>query len=505
MSNELIKLRATADILGGDVFFATDAGADPENPSNDGLLANGMYIRLNGSDGSIAYISAFELDKALGIIGDMSMTKAAQADLDVVEQELNDKASKTDLALLQGDVDNKASKADVDDLYELFDGKADQTVIDEIIATLNEKASQEYAESIMAEIETKAAQADVDNLTVTVADKADKATVVQLLADVKALQDTVGLLTNSDSIAAINNQIAYLNSEIVKRLTIDDLASINTSINNLTASNEDIEARLDAAEVNLNKKATTTYVQGQVNELNNAITSLAGRVDGKADKVDIALKANKSDLDAITAKANTLVTKVSDLEIVVDDNYKDLVASLDKKAVKADIDAAIETISADITNKADKTSVNAELSSLNSKLHQLEESHSERISNVSGSIEEIECEVNNTLSEIMATVNSQSRTITTQGAEITKLKTSSDSYNDQLKQTWVRVLSSNEYKKLTNPPEGVPYNPRYKYPNTVYLVVDFNKPKAIYIGDILVAQSEQKGSIGFAYTFPIVF
>ena len=39
----------------------------------------------------------------------------------------------------------------------------------------------------------------------------------------------------------------------------------------------------------------------------------------------------------------------------------------------------------------------------------------------------------------------------------------------------------------------------------IYLIVDFNKPKAIYIGDILVAQAEQKGSVGFAYTFPIVF
>lgn len=505
MSNELVKLRATADILGGDVFFATDAGADPENPSNDGLLANGMYIRLNGSDGSIAYISAFELDKALGIIGDMSMTKAAQADLDAVEQELNDKASKTELALLQGEVDNKASKSDVDDLYEIFNGKADQTAIDAIVATLNEKASQEYADSIMAEIETKAAQVDVDNLTVTVADKADKATVVQLLADVKALQDTVGLLTNSDSIAAINNQIAYLNSEIVKRLTIDDLASINTSINNLNAADEAIEARLDAAEVNLNKKATTTYVQGQVNELNNAITSLAGRVDGKADKVDIALKANKSDLETVTAKANTLGSKVSDLEIAVDNNYKDIVASLDKKAVKADIDAAIETISVDITNKADKTTVNDELSSLNSKLNRLEESHSNRINTVSGSIEEIECEVNNALAEMRTSVNNQNKTVTAQGNEISKLKTSSEKYNEQLKQTWVRVLSTNEYKKLSVPPAGMPYNPRYKYPNTVYLVVDFNKPKAIYIGDILIAQAEQKGSVGFAYTFPIVF
>lgn len=505
MSTDLIKLRATADILGGDVFFATDAGADPENLSNDGLLANGMYIRLNGSDGSVAYISAFELDKALGIIGDMSMTKAAQADLDAVEQELNDKASKTELALLQGDVDAKASKADVDDLIELFDGKADQTAIDEIVAALNEKASQEYAESIMAEIETKAAAADVENLTVTVASKADQTVVAQLLTDVQTLQETVQTLTNTESIAAINAQIAYLNSEIVKRLTIDDLTGINTNITALQTANETISARMDAAEVNLNKKATTVYVQGQVNELNTAITALAGQVENKANKTDIANKANKTDLDGVTAKANTLVTKVADLEVIVDDNYKEVVAGLNTKAVKADVDSAIETINADLVNKADKSSLNAEISTLNSKIQNLQESHSGRINTVSGNVEELECELNNSLSEIMATINSQGKTITTQGNELTKLKSSSDTYNEQLKQTWVRVLSSNEYRKLTNPPEGVPYNSRYKYPNTVYLVVDFNKPKAIYIGDILVAQAEQKGSIGFAYTFPIIF
>ena len=505
MSTELIKLKATADILGGDVFFATDAGADPENPSNDGLLANGMYIRLNGSDGSVAYISAFELDKALGIIGDMSMGKANASDVTVLQQELADRATKTELELLQGDVNTKASKSDVDNLLDIFDGKADQTSVDEIIAILNEKASQEYAESIMSELESKAAAADVDNLTVTVTNKADKATVVQLLADVQALQETVQLLTSTDSIAAINAQIAYLNSEIVKRLTIDDLRSLNTSVSDLQAADETINARLDVAEVNLNKKATTTYVQGQVNELNTAITALAGRVDNKADRTELTSKANKSDLDNVVRKATELGVTVEDLEIVVDNNYNEIVAGLNRKAVKDEVDASIASINADLQTKADTSSFNTEVNRLDNKINTLEESHSNRINSVSGSIEELECEVNNTLSELRATLNNQNKTLTNQGTQLTRLQESSGTYADQLKQTWVRVLTSTEYKKLTNPPEGVPYNPRYKYPNTVYLVVDFNKPKAIYIGDILVAQSEQKGSIGFAYTFPIIF
>ena len=134
-----IKLKATADILGGSVFFANDAGFDPEYPNNGDLLPNGMYIRLEGSDNSIAYISAYELDKALGIIGDMSMSKASQADVDALEAAIEDKVSSSDFELLQGDVENKASKADLDNALDAFNGKASQEQVDSIIEALNEK------------------------------------------------------------------------------------------------------------------------------------------------------------------------------------------------------------------------------------------------------------------------------------------------------------------------------------------------------------------------------
>ena len=40
-------------------YFATEEGKDPEFLENGDLLANGMYIRLNGSDGSVAYITTY--------------------------------------------------------------------------------------------------------------------------------------------------------------------------------------------------------------------------------------------------------------------------------------------------------------------------------------------------------------------------------------------------------------------------------------------------------------
>lgn len=500
-----IKLKATADILGGSVFFANAAGADPEYPNNNELLPNGMYIRLEGSDGSIAYISAYELDKALGIIGDMSMSKAAQADVDALEAVVNDKISSADFELLEGVVDNKASKAELDAALDIFNGKASQEQVDEIIAALNEKASQEFALSLQTAIDSKADASDVEVLTTTVDSKADASDVEDLIADVQALQETVKTLTNTDSIVAINKQIEYLNSEIQRRLTIDDLSSVNTSISNLTNANNDLLERVENVEVNLNKKATTTYVQGQITELNGAITGISARVDTKADKSDLSGKANKSDLDAVVKRVNTIGTSVSNIEIDIDDNYNELSAALNKKAVKAEVDAAITTINETLETKADKVSLNSSIDSLNNKYAQLETSHNTDITRLSGEIEALECETTATISELRANINTQGRTITQQGTQLTKLQESSQTYNEKLKQNWVRVLTTNEYKALRTAPEGASYNNRYKYPNVVYLVVDFNKPKAIYIGDILVAQAEQKGSVGFAYTFPIVF
>jgi hypothetical protein len=112
-----------------------------------------------------------------------------------------------------------------------------------------------------------------------------------------------------------------------------------------------------------------------------------------------------------------------------------------------------------------------------------------------------------TISSINTKLTEQTNTTKNMTKTVDKLSAWKDETAKNLKSQWVRVLSSKEYKALRPAGENTlqDYNPRYRYPNTVYLVVDFNKPKAIYIGDILVAQAESKGSIGFAYTFPIAF
>jgi hypothetical protein len=68
-------------------------------------------------------------------------------------------------------------------------------------------------------------------------------------------------------------------------------------------------------------------------------------------------------------------------------------------------------------------------------------------------------------------------------------------------------MTPEEYKNLPTDPyygDGS-INPYAKQPNVLYMLVRYNKPIAVYIGDVLIAQAEQKGSVGFAYSFPISF
>ena len=503
--NTLIKLKATADILGGDVFYATETGVDPEHVSNNDLLPNGMYIRLQGSDGSLAYISAYELDKVIELLETTMADKADRADVEAIQLLMEGKAADTDIELLQGELSNKASKAELEAALETIENMASQTQIEELQAAVAGKAESTDVAALQNAVAGKAESTDVAALQNAVAGKAESTDVAALIADLETLEATVATLNDANNIAAINSQIAYLNTEINKKLTIDDLRTINTTISALNDKDAVLADRVEALEVNLNKKATTTYVQTQINDVNSVVSTISRQIADKADKTDLTVKTNKTDFDNAVRRIAATEATVGTLESNVQSNYTELSTAINRKANKAEIDQIIATINSGLVGKVDKSSYNDEVARLDNKINTLETTHAGLISDITVGVDEFQCDVNSTISELRASLNTQGRQITQQDTKITKLQESSNTYNERFKHNWVRVLSTNEYKSLRAAPEGVPYNDRYRYPNIVYLVVDFNKPKAIYIGDIMVAQAESSGSIGFAYTFPIIF
>ena len=138
-----------------------------------------------------------------------------------------------------------------------------------------------------------------------------------------------------------------------------------------------------------------------------------------------------------------------------------MAVNLNKKADKTHVDSNISTINTTLNEKTDKSVFSEAITRINTKLTNIENTQNSSSSTLAGDIEELECEFNNIISELRVSLNNQARQITQQDNKITKLQESSNSYSEQLKQSWVRVLTSREYKNLrSNPPEG-PYNTKY--------------------------------------------
>ena len=370
---------------------------------------------------------------------------------------------------------------------------------------MDEKASKTSVDSLIETVATKANISDVTEIETAIEGKASAAEVAAIKTAIEALEEVVGTLTDTDSVTSINAQIEYLNTELNKRLTSSDLVPLTTNVTALTAETDNLSSRVENLETNLSKKANTTYVQGQVTEINNTIANIISTVESKADKSSVSSKADKADVTALTASLSETIKNVSDLSATVTSNYNELNDEIESKADKSFTETQLNTLNSSLVAKADKSTFNEAIDRITTQLNSISSNTTSKYADLLGDIDELECEFNNILSEVRASINAQNKNITQQDAKIKTLQTASDSYKEQLKQKWIRVLTTTEYKNLRNPVEGASYNDRYKYPNVVYMVVDFNKPKALYIGDILVAKAEQGGSIGFAYTFPMVF
>lgn len=508
MSDILTKIKSTADILGGSVFFANSEGFDPEYPENGDLLPNGMYIRLEGSDGSVAYISAYELDKSMEIISNMSVGKANQSDVDALQQLLEEKATDTEVKLLESEVATKVSKAEFDTLVSTVAEKADGSVVNDLAAAVTNKADQAVVDSLIDSVAEKASQDFVNSINTSVNSKADKSTVQSIKSDIEKLEEIVNTLSDTGSISAIQNQIAYLNNELNKKLTEESIAPLRNSVLAAASGIEVLNTKVEAVEMNLNKKASTTYVQGQINQTNSVLAELSAKVDNKAEKADVVIKANKEDLDKLTKKVSDLNTTVNTTLTGMDINYQELVGNLHNKADKTYTENAISSINSNLSQKANKIDVAESINRLETKITNIENSGNDDLINIASNIENLECNVNNMFSELTSNVNSVNRQVTTANTQIDKIKQEIIEYEDYIQNEWVRVMTPEAYNKLAPVGDtfsnGVP-NPYAKKANTIYMLVRYNKPIAVYIGDIMIAKAEQKGSIGFAYSFPIIF
>ena len=503
---KLIKLKATADILGGEFFFATSEGKDPEHLENSNLLPDGMYIRLNGSDGSLAYISAFELNDIITNITNIVNLKANQSDITILQELIADKASNTDIGVIKSELENKTDKTNFDDLTKVVQNKVNKSELDDLTEVVQNKVNKSELDDLTKVVQNKVNKSVVDSLIELVNNKANLTEFNNIVNDIKSLQTTVSTITDSNIINILKAQIEELKSKLNNCLDINDLTLINNKIRQLTEKDEFITAKLEEIDTLLNSKASNVYVQNKVNEINNTINVLNSAINSKANKSDVLVKANKSDLDTLVSTVTKLNTKVTSLNKDLGDITSEFSQNINSKVNSTEYNTVISDINTQLNNKTNNSEFTNIINNITNRLTNIDEKHTNCSSSLSADIDELECEFDNTIRELRSIADSQNNKLSNQEKTINTIQNITTQNANQLKQTWVRVLSTNEYKNLNKLTDDITvYNPRYKYPNTVYFVVDFNIPKAIYIGDILIAKANQTGPAGFSYNFPITF
>lgn len=519
MADILTKIQSTADILGGDVFFATAEGLDPENLNSPELLPNGMYIRLEGSDGSRAYISAFELDKSLNIISNMSKGKANQSDVVALQKLLESKASDVEVELLRTDIENAATKAELNNVISQLNGKISSSELDEISAAILTKASSEDLEALTEEIDSKATASDLETLSSTVS--AASTDINAIKTSISTINTTLESLTESSGSNAVQSQIEYLNNELNKKLEQDALTPINANIATANSNILSLTDRLETAESVINNRASKDYVNRQIlsiindiNELDeydipadNLLTEFKGYLETKADKADVTIKANKEDVDRLTSRVTRLTSDINRLS-ALESSYQELVNTIARKANQTTLDSSIANITSNMAAKSDLSNALNSISLIKTQLRNIETGHDDDISSLTEALDNLECNVNNTINSFNQLLNTQTRELNDQKTKLAKLETKDNELSESVKNEWVRVMTPEAYKKLSPIGSLLPngtLDPRAKKANTIYMLVRYNKPISVYIGDILIAQAEQRGSTGFAYTFPITF
>ena len=336
--------------------------------------------------------------------------------------------------------------------------------------------------------------------------------VEQIKSDIESLQTTLETLTNTSSIAAIQNQITYLNNELNKKIEASSLTPVTNSIEAINTNIETINDEILNIKETSVGNASKVYVQTQVKELNDRITANEVALQNTALKEDVVLKANQEDFVRLNETVTELSNSVNNKIPTIESNYEELTRTVSNKANVASLEEAktrITSIETAIEN-SNLSSINTELIDLDRRLDIVEGDKSKgyNTEKLSNDMYELECSVNNALSAINATVSNQTKQLTAHTTQITDLQKKDNTFDEQLKNEWVRVMTPEAYKKLAPVGSLLPNgteNPRAKKANTIYMLVRYNKPHSVYIGDILIAQAEQKGSVGFAYTFPITF
>lgn len=376
--------------------------------------------------------------------------------------------------LLQSEIDrlNALLESGVtrDEFFEL------QMLVEEKAATEQLRLLQEAVENkvdkdqltvIQSQIDTKANSDKVTSLESLVAKKADKLNVETLQAQIAELSAKVNNLPNNDIVQDIKDNIKSIEDVIVTLASKEGLDTLQTQVDEKASKDElkELADKFDSMDVT------------NIDELSKQVTIL----DKKTNNISI----NVNSLD-------TSIKKKADLTYVeqIDNDLKKKLTAIEKDiANKASGEQLEDTIN----------DVNSTLVAINSTVKALENNIKakyatvEYVDSMTNSVMHL---VNNNFTTYKNEVSNINKRLASLEKSDTEFKSSIREIKKSAERQWIEVLTPEQYRRL--PSSAIE-------PNKIYMCIKYNKPYAMYVGSVLIAQRDSKSSTGFAYTFPLSF
>lgn len=266
--------------------------------------------------------------------------------------------------------------------------------------------------------------------------------------------------------AKTDEQITVTLWHYAKKSEIDEIIELDYLVNYYTK--EDINNLFNDIQNNTNSSLSNIYTKGEVNSI---ISVVNNRIDD--------IKNDYSTLANIVSK-----TVESVEQTLLSDYY-----------LKEEVDNLLDEVKADTDKIVD----------IDNKLNNYVEAsiHNQAIQNVKTYVN---TQINNAVSQYVkiGTLKNQLDTIKSSLANTLNLKFSNvytkaeiDKKFEEIGKAYVQILSPREYQTLKA------YGQIKD--NNLYLIQKYGRPIELYIGKLLFAKRSDDLTIGFPYTFPMVF
>jgi uncharacterized phage infection (PIP) family protein YhgE len=506
MSNTDTQIK-TANIIGETII--SDANGIDVEYGIGGLYPNTMYFRIRTGD-EYNYICAGKISESLQNINDRVSSKANSTDLSILKNESDDYDSAINSRLddIESQLNEKVNQSTYDDFVEKHDCDKYNESISYIESQLNEKVDTSAFGKFKDDVKESLTGDNSIFGSIAVKVESNEDDINKIKEDIKALQIVSDALSDKSAIEAIKLQIELLETELNKKLVASNLTPLREDITKLGERIDTVNSRINTVNGNLDNKASKIYVQTELAPIKSDISKINVELASKINVDQLNKKASKDDV-------GNLVTNIKRLSNTYDESIKSLEkrcklveSDIDTKADDIEIKKELNKINTVLTDKADKAELYSEINGVETRVTRLEETCEDlqhdlkcNLSSVKTDIIATDTKFNDlktTYTNKLNSIDDKIKSLTEKDREITQ----------QLKNEWIRVMTPEEYNRLPKNPyyANGSINPNAVQPNTIYFLVKYNRPYALYIGSTLIAKAEEKGgNIGFTYTFPIVF